>query len=63
MIKNFISLGTLEAKGCKYSTKDGVLVITKDGRLIMSARRLGNVYILQGSTVTGAATVITVLSS
>ena len=34
---NFISLGTLESKGCKYSAEGGVLKVSK-----------GNLILLQG---------------
>ena len=46
LTKNFISLGTPEAKGCKYSVEDGVLIVIKDGNLVMLTRRSGNLYIL-----------------
>ena len=53
--KNLISIDTLEAKGCKYSAKDGVLTVTKDDCFVMSARRSGSLYILQGNKVTGVS--------
>ena len=46
LTKSPISLGTLEEKYFKYSIEDGVLIVTKDGYLVMSARRSGNLYIL-----------------
>ena len=57
--KNLISLGTLESIGCRYSGGDGVLKITRGALVVMKAHRSGTLYILQGSTVTGAAAVST----
>ena len=46
LTKNLSSLGTLKAKYCKYSIKDGVLTVTKDDHFVMSATRSGSLYIL-----------------
>ena len=40
-----------------------VLTVTKDNQFVISTRRSGNLYILQGSTVTGAKAVTTILLS
>ncbi|XP_071932870.1 uncharacterized protein [Coffea arabica] len=57
--KNLISLGTFESIGCRYSGGNGVLKITRGALVVMKTHRSGTLYILQGSTVTGAAAVST----
>ena len=57
--RNLISLGTLDAQGYKFSAEGGVLKVTKGALVVMKACRSGNLYTLQGSTVTGAAAVST----
>ncbi|KAG6433809.1 hypothetical protein SASPL_105426 [Salvia splendens] len=51
--RNLVSLGTLDAQGCRFSAEGGVLKITKGALIVMKACRSGNLYVLQGSTVTG----------
>ena len=46
LTKNFISLGTLEANGCKFLAEDEVLAVIKDGHFVMSTKKSGNLYIL-----------------
>lgn len=61
MKRNLISLGTLEALGCRYSSSDGVLKITKDERVVLQGRRQETLYFLceKGkSTVSSACTSI-----
>ena len=62
LTKNLISLGTLEAKRCKYLAKYGVLELP---RMVILPCWQGDqeIYILQGSTITSAVAVTTVLSS
>ena len=43
---NLISLGTLESKGCKYSTEGGVLKVFKGSRTLLKSLRYGSLYIL-----------------
>ena len=57
--KNLISLGTLDSQGCKFSGEGGVLKISKGALVLMKACKSGSLYILQGSTITGAAAVST----
>ena len=60
--RNYISLGTLESNGCKYSTEGGVLKISKGALVLMKGEICGSLYILQGSIVTDSAAV-TITSS
>lgn len=46
MKRNLISLGTLESLGCRYSSGDGVLKITKDERVVLQGRRHETLYFL-----------------
>ena len=55
--KNLISLGTLEALGCKYTTEGGVMKVSRSALIVMKACRSGSLYILQGTTVTGSVAV------
>jgi len=48
--RNLVSLGTLESKGCKYSTEGGVLKVSKDSRILLKGLRHGSLYVLQAST-------------
>ncbi|KAL3532842.1 hypothetical protein ACH5RR_006363 [Cinchona calisaya] len=57
--KSLISLGTLEALGCKYTGECGVLKVTHGALVVMKAHKSGMLYILQGSPVKGAAVVST----
>ena len=54
---NLISLGVLEAKGCKYTGSDGALKVSKGAWVVMKAQRLNHVYRLIGSTSKGGAMV------
>jgi len=55
--KNLISLGSLEEKGCKFQSDGGVLRVSKGALTITRGKRVGNLYFLQGSTITGSASV------
>jgi hypothetical protein len=57
MKRNLISLGTLEAMGFKFSADNGVLKVSQGNRVVLKAERINNLYYLQGSTLTGIATV------
>ena len=39
MTRNLISLGTLEANGCRYSVENGVLKVTKGAMVLMKGLR------------------------
>ncbi|KAG8472188.1 hypothetical protein CXB51_036924 [Gossypium anomalum] len=57
--KNLISLNTFDSKGYKYTTESGVLKISKSFLVVMKGqRKTAKLYILQCSTVTSDAAVI-----
>ncbi|KAK3028356.1 hypothetical protein RJ639_039814 [Escallonia herrerae] len=53
--KNLISLGTLESNGCSYQGTGGVMMIMKGALVVIKGLKQNSLYLLQGSTVTGAA--------
>ena len=53
--KNLISLGSLEERGCKFRSEGGVMRVSIGALTIMKAKRIGTLYFLQASTVTGKA--------
>ena len=55
--KNRISLGVLDSQGCKYSAQGGVLKVSKGALIVIKGRLVNGLYLLQGSTVIGAASV------
>ena len=57
LMKNLISLGTLDANGCKFLAEGGVLKVSKGALVVMKARKVGSMYILHGLTMMGSATV------
>ncbi|KAK2986619.1 hypothetical protein RJ640_004375 [Escallonia rubra] len=54
--KNMISLGTLDSSCCSYRAVGGVMRIMKGALVVMKGLKQNSFYLLQGSTVTGAAT-------
>ncbi|XP_070679414.1 uncharacterized mitochondrial protein AtMg00300-like [Malus domestica] len=56
--KNLISLGTLEAKGFRFHSDRHTLKVTYGALVVMKASRCGHLYLLQGSTVTSEASVV-----
>jgi len=59
MIRSLISLGTLEANGCRYSAENGVLKVTKGAMVLMKGLRQGSLYFPQGTTISGLTAVYT----
>ena len=57
--KKLISLGTLDSNECTYKARGGVLRISKSALIMMKRKKINGLYILQGSTVTGAIEVST----
>ncbi|KAK2969926.1 hypothetical protein RJ640_000455 [Escallonia rubra] len=55
--KTLISLGTLDSNGCSYRAAGGVMRIMKGSLVVMKGLKQNSLYLLQGSTVTGAAVV------
>jgi len=60
MTRNLISLGILEANGCRYSAENGVLKVMKGAMVLMKGFRQGSLYLLQSTTVTGSVIVCTI---
>ncbi|KAK3038197.1 hypothetical protein RJ639_030304 [Escallonia herrerae] len=52
--KNLISLGTLDSNGCSYRAAGGVMRIMKGALVVTKGLKQNSLYLLQGSTVTGA---------
>ena len=60
MRQHLISLGYLEANGCKFKAGNGILKVCKGALISMRGTHLrGNIYKLEGSTVIGGAAVAT----
>jgi hypothetical protein len=57
MMRNLISLGTLEAMGFKFFADNGVLKVSQGNRVVLKAEHINNLYYLKGSTVTGTVAV------
>ncbi|KAG9441834.1 hypothetical protein H6P81_017688 [Aristolochia fimbriata] len=55
--RNLISLGTLDSIGCKYSAEGGIMKVSRGVLTVMKGRKIGTLYVLDGSTVTGSTTV------
>jgi len=55
--RNLISLGTLESLRCKYLAEGGVLKVSKGSLVLLKANRIGSLYVLQGTNVTGSVAV------
>ena len=51
--KNLLSLGTLEARGYKFSSTDGEIKVTKGSMMILKGERTTNLYKLTGSIIVG----------
>jgi transposase InsO family protein len=59
MMRNLISLSTLDLKGYKYSDEGGVMKISKGSLVVMKGNlKSANLYLLQGTTILGNAAVI-----
>ncbi|GJR53654.1 transposable element [Tanacetum coccineum] len=55
--KNLISLGTLDSIGCDYRGRGGVLKVSKGTLVVMKGEKTNGLYLLKGSTITGAVRV------
>lgn len=55
--KNLLSLEVLESSGYKISMHGGVLRAIRGALVVLRGTRIGNLYFLDGSTVTGTTTV------
>ena len=52
---NFLLLGALEARGCKFSGADGGIKVTKGSMTILKGEQIANLYKLTGSIIVGDA--------
>ena len=50
-------MDTLEVLECKYTAENSIIEVSKGALVVMKAYRVGSLYILQGSTVTGLTAV------
>jgi hypothetical protein len=55
--QNLVSLGRIDEKGCKFSAEGGTLKVLRGDKVVLQGRKLGNLYRLEGSVVTGRAAV------
>jgi hypothetical protein len=55
--KNLFSLGVLESSGYKIIIHDGVLRAIRGALVILRGTRKGNLYFLDGSTITGTTAI------
>ncbi|KAK3014448.1 hypothetical protein RJ639_010006 [Escallonia herrerae] len=53
--ENLIALGMLDSNSCSYRAAGGVMRIMKGALVVMKRLKQNSLYLLQGSTVTGAA--------
>ncbi|GMP51093.1 hypothetical protein CsSME_00017460 [Camellia sinensis var. sinensis] len=59
LTKNLISVGVLDSKGYRVTMEGGVLKVVRGALVAMKGTRQGNLYFLDGSTVTGRVAVST----
>ncbi|GFZ08239.1 hypothetical protein Acr_20g0000470 [Actinidia rufa] len=55
--KNLISIGMLDAKGCRFDASGGILRVFKGNREMLWGKKTGGLYRLEGNVQTGGATV------
>jgi hypothetical protein len=53
--KNLISLGALDSVGWKYVCEGGVLSASLGAQVFLKGQKLGNLYVLDGSTIVGVS--------
>ena len=61
--KNLISLGVLDDLGYSYSSKGGIMKITKSALMVMKGQKISTLYRLIGNTVVGRVAVTTPVES
>ncbi|GMP93218.1 hypothetical protein CsSME_00043150 [Camellia sinensis var. sinensis] len=59
LTKNLISVGVLDSKGYRVTVEGGVLKVVRGAFVAMKGTRKGNLYFLDGSTVTGRVAIST----
>ncbi|GFZ11968.1 peptide met sulfoxide reductase 4 [Actinidia rufa] len=55
--KNLISIGMLDAKGCRFDASGGILRVSKGNKEMLWGKKTRGLYRLEGSVQTGGATV------
>ena len=59
LMKNLISLGTLDSNSFNYKSTNGVMKVSKGFLTMMKGQKLvGNIYKLMGSTIVGGAALV-----
>ena len=59
LTKNLILGGVVDSKGYRVTVEDGVLKVVRGAFVTMKGTRKGNLYFLDGSTVTGRVAIST----
>src|SRR3954464_2497412 len=57
--RNLLSLGALEARGCRFASANGTLKVRKGSRMVLKGERIANLYQVKGSVVVGDALPVT----
>ncbi|GFZ05774.1 hypothetical protein Acr_17g0013460 [Actinidia rufa] len=55
--KNLISIGMLDAKGCRFNASGGILRVSKGNKEMLWGKKTRGLYRLEGNVQTGGATV------
>lgn len=56
--KNLVSFSVLSEEGCRFSGDAEVLKVCKGALVVMKAKRVGKLYVLQGATLSGFSFII-----
>ena len=55
LTKNLLSLGALEAQGCKFTGEGGGVTVTRGSVTVLKGERVRNLYSMIGSVIVGDA--------
>lgn len=61
LTKNLMSVGVLDSKSCRVTVEGGFLKVVRGAFVAMKGTRKGNLYFLNGSTITGRVAISTSL--
>lgn len=53
--RNLISLGLFDSMGYKFTSQQGQMTVSKDGKIVITGVKRNELYFLVGSTITGQA--------
>src|SRR5438270_9361650 len=56
---NLLSLGALEARGCRFASANRTLKVRKGSRMVLKGERIANLYQVNGSVIVGDALPVT----